>query len=187
MERVINRVKQIVLSPEDALSEVKSESMTVAGAMKEYVAIVAAIPAAATFLGLIGHANFFRNLIFSAVIYVMGCVSVLIFGKIVDALAPRFSSTKSDLNAFKLSAYAFTPGFVAGVFNINPNLSIFGLLGSLYGIYVFYLGAPVLMQTAEDKKVLYTVACIVAMFVVMAILWSIVTGLVWSGTYGYRY
>ena len=96
MEQIINRVKRIIMSPQDALNEVKSESMTVTGAMKEYVVFVAAIPAAAMFLGLIGHANFFRNLIFSALVFAMGCVNVFVFGKVIDALATYFSSTRSD-------------------------------------------------------------------------------------------
>ncbi len=183
MEEIVSRLKGILMAPEEALREVKGEVWGVSEMMKGYVAILAAVPAAAFFVGLIGRGNFFRTLIFCGMIYGMGFVNVFVFGKIIDALAGYFNSTKSDLNAFKLSVYSMTPAFVAGLLNVNPSLNFLGTLVSLYGIYIFYLGLPILMETPEDKRVLYTVACIVAMVVVSIIVWSIVVALAWGSSY----
>lgn len=181
MDKIFDRVKRILVSPQEALVEVKSETMTVADTMKNYVAYVAAIPAAAWLIGLLGRAPFFRAIMYSLLTYAMGLAMVFIFGKVVNALAPHFNSTKNDLNAFKLAMYCYTPGFVAGVFNINPTLSILATLGSLYGIYVFYLGLPVLMETPEDKRIVYTIVTVIVMIIVVVILGSIVTALAWGG------
>lgn len=158
MDQVVARAKNILMTPEQALTEVKSEAVGASELMKNYVAVVAAIPAVATFIGMIGHMPFFRALFFCAFLYAIGLAGVFIFGKVIDALAPHFNSTKNDLNAFKLAAYCCTPGFIAGVFSINQSLGFLSLLGSLYGIYIFYLGLPVLMETPEDKRLIFA-AC----------------------------
>lgn len=182
MEKVIERVKSILLSPKDALNAVKSESTSVADFIKEYVAIVAAIPPISQFIGLalVGHPvfgrrNFFASLLFAALLYALSLIGVFVFGKIVNALAPNFDSTKDDLNAFKLVVYAFTPGFVAGIFNIVPSLSVLAMLGSLYGIYILYIGLPILMDTPENKGVAYTIVSLIIGVVVMIVIGSIAT------------
>ncbi len=184
MEKIIERVKSILLAPKDALAAVKSEEMSVADFMKEYVAIVAAIPPIAQFIGfaMVGHPVFGRrsliaSLLFAALSYVLTLVSVLVFGKVINALAPNFGSTKNDLNAFKLVVYAFTPGLVAGIFNIVPSLSVLAMLGTLYGIYILYLGLPILMATPEDKNVAYTIVSLICGLVLMVVIYWIATGI----------
>jgi hypothetical protein len=191
MEKVFERAKRIILSPTEALTEVKTESTTVMTLMKEYVVFVAAIPALAQFVGyalvglpIVGRYPFFRSLMFALFSYVLSLVGVIVVGKVVDLLAPSFNSTKNDLNAFKLAAYSMTPAFVAGIFNLIPSLGVLALLGSLYGIYVLYLGLPVLMGTAEDKRAIYTVATIVVVVIVMVIVTAIAGALAWSGGAG---
>lgn len=183
MEKVLERAKNIILGPVAALSAVKTESATVTGLMKEYVIYVAAIPALANFLGwtLFGHFPFFRSLIFAACSYVLSLVSVVIVGKVIDFLAPSFNSTKNDLNAFKLAVYSMTPGFVAGIFGLIPALAMLSFLGSLYGIYVLYLGLPILMATPDDKRPIYTVAIIIVVVIVMVVISVIAGAIAWSG------
>jgi len=183
MEETLNRIKKLLLTPDDALREVKTEEWSAMEAAKNYVAIVAAIPALAALIGLIGRGGFFRVLIFAALMYVMGFVNVYVLAKIMDLLAPYFGSTQTETGSFKLSAYAFTPAFVAGVLNVNPSLSTLGTLVSLYGIYILYLGLPVLMGTPENKRVLYTLACIVAVAIVSVIMWTVIGGLAWGSGY----
>ncbi|MFQ5649243.1 MAG: Yip1 family protein [bacterium] len=170
MEKLIARVKTILVTPEKALQEVKDEAMNITETMKQYVAILAAVPAAATFYGLLRSESFFSNLIYSAFVFAIGLAGVFVSGKIIDAFAPHFNSTKNDLNAFKLSLCAFTPALLAGLFTINPDMWILWLLGSFYGVYVLYLGVPVLMETPEDKRIAYAAVNAVVIYVVMLIL-----------------
>jgi hypothetical protein len=180
MQKVFERVKKIILSPKDALAEVKGEEIVVMDFMKEYVAIVAAIPAVAMFIGLIGRgSSIFSMVIFAAWSYLVGLVLVFVFGKIIDALATSFNATKSDVNAFKLSAYSYTPYFVAGIANINPVLSILSIIGFIYGIYILYLGTQTLMDAPQDKAILYTVVAIIinaVVYVLLAMIAAVITG-----------
>jgi len=182
MEKLIERVKSILLSPKDALTAVKSEEMSIADFMKEYVAILAAIPAVAQFIGLalVGHSVFGRRsfigtLFYAALFYIFSLVSIFVYSKVIDALAPNFNATKNDLSAFKLTVYAWTPAFVAGIFHIVPGLQVLAMLGGLYGIYILYLGLPILMESPEDKTVAYTIVSLIVGLILMVIIGSIAT------------
>ncbi len=178
MEQVIARIKNILMTPEAAIEELKSETMNVTDVMKEYVVIAAAVPGAAMFFGLIGpQLPLLRSLLYGVFIYAICVAGVLGFGKIIDALAPHFNSTKNDTNAFKVSLAAFTPSFVSGIFNLNPNLTFLWVLGSLYGTYILYLTLPKLMETPEDKRIAYAAIGSVVIYVVMFVLWRIARGI----------
>ncbi len=180
MDKIIERVKSILLSPRDALTAVKSEEISVADFMKEYVAILAAIPAVAQFIGLalVGHSVFGRRsfigtLFYSALFYILSLVSIFVYSKVINALAPRFNATKNDSSAFKLTVYSWTPAFVAGIFHIIPGLQVLAMLGGLYGIYILYLGLPILMESPEDKTVAYTVVSLIVALILMVVIGSI--------------
>jgi len=182
MEKIIERVKSILLSPKDALTAVKSEEMSIADFMKEYVAILAAIPAVAQFIGLalVGHSVFGRRsfigtLFYAALFYIFSLVSIFVYSKVIGALAPSFNATKNDLSAFKLTVYAWTPAFVAGIFHIVPGLQVLAMLGGLYGIYILYLGLPILMESPEDKTVAYTVVSLIVGLILMVVIGSVAT------------
>ena len=188
MEKIIERVKSILLSPKDALTAIKSEEVSIAAFMKEYVAILAAIPAVSIFIGwaLVGHSVFGRRsfigtLFYAALFYILSMVSVFVYSKVIDALAPSFNATKNDLNAFKLTVYAWTPAFVAGIFHIVPGLQVLAMLGALYGIYILYLGLPILMESSEEKTVAYTVVGLLVALLTMVLIWFIAGAIALGG------
>ena len=161
IKEVFERAKKIFLSPQAALTEVKSEEMNIADTMKNYVAIIAAIPAAALIIGSFGRADFFNNLVFAILVYVMSLGGVILLGKIVNALAEKFGAAKDEANAFKLAVYCTTPMFIYRILNINPKLSLFALLvGILHGIYIIYVGLPILMDTSEEKNIPFIAASV---------------------------
>lgn len=47
------------------------------------------------------------------------------------------------------------------------------MLFSLFGLYILYLGVPILMETPQDKALTYTLVIIVAMIVIYAVIGSI--------------
>ncbi len=59
-----------------------------------------------------------------------------------------------------------TPYFVAGVLYIFPVLSILVFLASLYGLYILYLGLPVMMETPKEKAIGYLIVAIIVMLIV---------------------
>ncbi len=98
--------------------------------------------------------------------YVGALIGAFIMMLIVDALAPSFGGTKNQVAAMKLVAYSLTAGFVAGVFGLLPMLGILRLLAAFYGIYLFWLGVPVLMKCPREKATAYTAVVVVIVFVV---------------------
>jgi hypothetical protein len=72
-------------------------------------------------------------------------------------------------------AYGLTAGCVAGVLYLVPSLllSLLVFLAMCYGVYVFWLGLPVLMKCPKDKAVGYAAVVIVIAIVAGAVIGGI--------------
>jgi len=192
MEKLIERVKSILLNPKETWEIIKSEEETQMSIIKNYLLILAAIPPVASFIGqvivgttipLVGHYRipFFTGLIWAILQYVLLIAGIYISAIVVNALAPNFGGAKNNIAAFKLVAYTYTVPLVAGVLDLVPTLSVIAFLLSLYGIYVFYLGLPVMMGNPKEKTTSYTVVAILVIIVVLVIVQG-VAGLVLGST-----
>jgi hypothetical protein len=182
---LVRRIQDILLHPADTWPTIAAEPTDVGTLFRQYVLILAAIPAVAGFIGmtLIGVGFFGWHMqvpllwgLSSAVLrYLLTLAMIYVLALIVDALARSFGGTPDRQKAFKLVAYAATAGLVGGVFSLIPALGVLALLASLYSIYLFYVGLPTLMGCPPEKAVGYTA--------VVAVL-SIVAGLVIGGIVG---
>ncbi len=181
---LIQRVKNILTTPKTEWPVIDSEPDSIGGLYKNYVAILAAIPAVCLLIGMLAFGGRFlpmNFLIAQAVItYLVSLASVYILALIIEALAPSFGGTKDRVKAFKVAAYASTAAWVVGIFYLLPFLIILGLVGGLYSLYLLYLGLPVLMKTPADKSVVYTVAIVVAAIVINLVLGAITAQVLWS-------
>jgi len=188
---LIPRVQGIILKPKEEWIKIKDEPTTIAQLFAPYAVILAAIPVVARFIGwgligfripYLGGSWMGRALLYSIFSYVFSLAVVYAFGWVINALAPNFSSTQNLSNAMKLAVYSMTPAWVAGIFHIIPALGVLAVLGSLYGIYILYLGFNTpLLGTPKEKTVGY---CVVS-FVVMIVL-SVVVGLVLGAVFTMR-
>lgn len=186
---LISRAKNMVLSPKAEWEVVANEQSSVKSIYLEYLVVLAAIPAVAGFIGmsLIGFSMFgvtvrtpfVAGIVQMILSYGMSLAMVFVIGLIVDALAPSFKAEKNPLNAFKLAAFSMTPGMLAGILHILPSLAPLAILASLYGIYVLYLGVPVLMKAPQDKALPYT-----AVIIVCAIVLGFIVGAVTAAVGG---
>ncbi len=178
---IVARAKGLITRPREEWHVVAGEPSDTAGLFKSYVIPVSAIPAVAAFIGVALFARIFAAalpgfslgalLVQSVVSYVLGLAGVWVFGKIVQALAPRFGGTGEEVPAIKLAAYSPTAMWLAGVFALVPPLGIFALLG-LYSLYILYKGVPVVARVPEDKALVFTlalVACAIALNLVIAL------------------
>jgi hypothetical protein len=102
---------------------------------------------------------------------------------VIDFLAGTFDGQRNLGNAMRVSAYAPTAGWLAGVFNIIPFLGILGILG-LYSIYLLHTGLVALMRPPESKAVIYTIAVIVCLFVVGFVVIGVVGAIFGLGMMG---
>ena len=186
---LIERAKNIVLQPKSEWQVIAGETTTTGDLYKNYIVPLAAIGPVASFLGLslIGTSvpflgtirmPFLSGLSMAVVSYVMALVGVFVIALVIDYLAPHFGGEKNPIQALKVAAYSFTPAWLAGVLHLIPMLGVLVLLASLYGLYLLYLGLPVLMKAPQDKAVPYT-----AVVVVCAIVVSVIIGVV-AGLFG---
>ena len=165
---LVDRVKNILLTPRTEWSAIAGETATVPGLYTGYIMILAAIGpiALALRMGLFG-----MGLGIALVSYVIALVMAYVLAWIVDALAPSFGGEKNLERSLQLVAYSFTAAWVAGIFHLVPLVgSLLSLAGSLYSLYLFYLGAPVLRKCAAEKAAGFTVVVVLCAIVAGAIL-----------------
>ena len=184
--KIIARVKAILLTPKTEWPVIAAEPATVADLYKNYILWLAAIPALALLIGtfgLFGIRYAIRN-------YVISLVMTFVGALIVDALAPTFGGQKNQAQALKTVAYSSTAFWVAGIVLIVPLLGV--LLGWIvilaalvYAIYLFYLGLPHTMKCPPEKAGAYTAVSAIIVVVGGWILSAILASVLGLGAVGY--
>jgi hypothetical protein len=181
---LVERVQDILLRPKETWPEIKADQTTIVDLFRSYAVILAIIPAVAqiigvtvvgfSFMGLRYRTPFGSALAHGLLSYCTSLASLYLIAFIMDSLAPKFASQKNMLNAFKLAVYCWTPSWVVGVLLIIPALSWLVALFSLYGLYLFYLGLPLLMDTPRDKVTIYFLVVVALSIVVIAFIGAVV-------------
>ena len=167
---LVERVKAIITTPKTEWPVIANEPGDAGFLFPNYVAILAAIPAVCSFIGLVvfGVPIVFA-LVGAVVKYLLTFVVLYIVAMIVDALAPTFGGQKNFAAALKVTVYSYTPYWLAGIFTLIPGLRFLTILG-LYGLYLLYLGLPPLMRCPEDKAIVYAAAVVVCALVLSWVL-----------------
>src|SRR5215475_2414120 len=181
---LVPRVTNILTKPRQEWPVITSESTDVATLYKEYIVLLAAVPAICSFIGMtvigvpipffgtmrVGVVSGLTGLV---VRYVLSLAAAYVAAIIVEKLAPTFQSQGSTIQALKLVAYASTPAWVAGVLSLFPPLVPLTILAGLYGVYLFYLGLPHLMKTPPDKVIPYMIVSAIVIFVMYLIVGAV--------------
>jgi hypothetical protein len=186
--KMINKIIKIITIPKEALREVSTQSMP-----RNDVIMYLAIIGIPTFIGiLIGYgflwywgSYFLVPAVAGAIIYyIVAIIGIILFGYLLNAFALTFKSQQNQAQALKLVAYASTPWLLAGIFYILPFLWPLVLLAGLYGLYILYLGLPILMGTPEDQQLPYLIISAIIFVVIMLVLWWITNAIIWNIAYG---
>ena len=167
----VARVKAILIDPAAAWRGFEKDIGDPAYLLSRYVAVLALIPALSSFVGatLIGvvapsgtilRTDLIGGLFGAIFSYAASCAIVVLLGLIIDLLAPRFGGRRNFEDAFKLAVYSFTPLWLAGIFLLMPGLH-FLLLTGVYGIYLFWLGAPRLAKVPEQQAANFTLVIVI--------------------------
>ena len=192
---IVDRIKNICLTPNTEWPVIANEPGSTGSLLTGYVAPLAAVSAAAGFIGvsLVGQTGFFTGTYRLPIVAGLGLavwtfigavIGVVVVGFLINALAPTFGAQQDMAQAMKVAVYSFTPAWVAGVLRIIPALGVLAILGAFYGFYLLYLGLPALMKAPKDQAAGYTVVTIVAAVVVIVVV-NVVGGLMFvSGAIG---
>ena len=186
MPNIVERAKSVCVSPDSTWAVIASERTEAAPLITGYVLPLAGAAALAQVIGLsvvgqnLGLLGTYRlpittglGLAIASVVW--AAVGVVVMSFIIDALAPTFGAEKSREQALKVAVYSATPVWVAGVLQIIPVLGVVVLFGSLYALYLLYLGLPRLMKCPADKTPGY-LGSVIAAAIVIGLIGSLVVG-----------
>jgi hypothetical protein len=191
--KLIARIQAILLTPKTEWPVIAAEPETVANLYKKYILILAAIPAVAGFVkgSLIGVTIPYLGTVRTPIgmgitgmilTYALTLGLVYVVALIINALAPNFGGEKNQVQALKVTAYAYTAGWVASIAQIIPWIGwVIALAGSIYGIYLLYLGLSPTMRNPADKSVVYTIVIVVIGFILSFVIGAIVGGITAAG------
>jgi hypothetical protein len=180
INKLIARVKAILLTPKTEWPVIAGEQATVADLYKNYIVILAALPAIAYFikfsiLGVGGFGFGFREgmgagIMHMVVSYLISLGVVYVAALIADALAPTFGAQKNQVQALKAISYSWTASWVAGI-GILLGVwigGLIGLAGLIYAIYLLNMGLQQTMKCPPEKAAGYT--AVTAILSVLAVL-----------------
>jgi uncharacterized membrane protein len=169
------RARNILMQPVQEWRTVAAEPADVGALLRDYAAPLSAIPVFCGWIGgsVIGYGSFrvglvrgFANAVVSWLFGLVGCWLAAI---VIEKLAPSFASRGSTAQALKLVVYASTPVWLAGVLDLVPPLAVLILIAALYGLYLFYVGLPIVMHTPADKVIPYIAVSAIAVIVAMVV------------------
>jgi len=175
MPPLLARIKNIMLEPRSEWPLIATEQ---GGPWRplSYVAILAAIPAIAGFLGttFVGTSvsiGTFRDpiwlgLLKTLVSFLFSFAIVYVTAFAIDVMAPYFGAQRRFGNALKLAAYSFTPVWLIGIVLLFPGLRFLTILG-LYAVRLLWTGVHPLMGAPRNKVLPYALAIAAAAFVIV--------------------
>lgn len=195
MPGLLQRIKNIVLEPKTEWPVIAPEATSPAQLYTGYAMPLAAFAAVMSFvhMSVIGvslpFSGVFRSPIGSGLVYALlafgfGLLGLFLVALIINALAPTFSGIRNQRQALKVAAYSFTPAWLAALLALSPILpTLLQFVAGCYGIYVLYLGLPILMQAPREKAFGYT-ATVVICTIVLGILFGVLSAT--TGYFGHR-
>lgn len=177
--QLVERVRRLVEHPKQEWAAIEEEDIDRKEIYTRYVMILAAIPPVAGFIGYsivgvgaLGHTvrvPLATGIAHMIVGYLLALGAVYLLALVINFFAQRFDAPEDFMSALKLAAFAPTPGWVAGIFNVIPSLWIIGVLMSLYGLYLIFVGLPILMRPPAEKFPPYLVVVVMAAIVLVAV------------------
>ena len=193
--KVTARVKAILANPKAEWPVIAAEPASVTSLYAGYIAILAALPAIAGFIkgSLIGFSMFgisVRTPIAAGIgsmllTYLLSLIVVYVMALVINALAPTFDGQKDSVQALKTIAYAWTASWLAGVAMIVPWLGwIIALAGSVYAIYLLYLGLPHTMKCPPEKAGAYTAVSVIIAIVLTWLVGLLVAAMIGTASLG---
>ncbi len=178
---LIDRVKNILLSPKDEWPKIAAETETVQSLYTGYIMILAAIGP----IALLIH-SLAVGAVAAIIVYLISLGACYVVALIVDALAPTFGGEKNFIQSLKLTAYSYTATWVAGIFQLLGLLGgLIALLAIIYSLYTFFVGVTVMKKCPADKAVPYTVVVVLCVLVAGAVIGALLRSMMFGATLGF--
>ena len=163
--KLASRVRNIITRPAQEWIAIAGETTSHTELMEKYVAPLAAIAPICSFLAnlLLWHRSLLVTCVLAVLAFIMEFPYVLIVASIADSAAASFGGERNPNGAVRLVAYAWTPRWLAGIFNLAPAIGAFAIpAATLYGFYLLYLGVKPIMRVPAERSTVYVVVVVAA-------------------------
>lgn len=165
------RLSGLFTNPKHEWTVIAGEATDIAGIYRQFILIVAAVPAVSLILRLTVSGAPFAGLRTALASYLAAISGPLVAALVIEQLAPKFQSRGHTVQALKIVAYSSAPVWLAGIFVLIPGLaSVATLVGLVYGLYLFYLGLPPVLGTPREQAVPFMVLCALTLLVINIVL-----------------
>ena len=174
------RLKGLIMKPTSTWEMIRDESVTVS---RLWVLLFqwAAIPAISSFFGLwlvgdwislkpILRLSFGRALTFASVGYLVMVGGVWLLSRLLVALSLRSGEEADEGKALKVVLFSMTPYLAAGILYLYPPLSSLIFIAALYGLYLLFIGLPVVTGIPRDDlfpTILLMIVALMGFFLVV--------------------
>ena len=168
MDKLILRIKNIILKPKDTWQTIKTEEATIKSIISQYLIFLAIVPAvAAAFYFRDRFTEFAAVALVGALLFaVLNIVGIYVTAKLVQVLAAKFEATTTDIDVFKLIAYSMTPALLGTVLFLIPLLTGVAFIIALYSLFILYVGFPVLISCPDAKRLPFSLLSMVIMYAI---------------------
>jgi len=189
--KFIARVKYVLMTPVEAWNTIKAESTTVKELYVDYLIPLALItplcaivkrvlfgPPQIPIANIVIPSSVADTIGQQVVGFGMMLVLMFVFMHIMAAIAPKFQGSSDPVQCLKLIAYSGTPSAAVALLMFIPYIgSLAALVGALFGIYLFWIGIPVLLGIAPERRVPFVCVTIVANFIAGMLVSMVVRGI----------
>lgn len=178
---IILRVKNILVDPGKEWKEIKEETQTRSGLIREYALPIILLLTIAAFIGMLLFRNYVTAgiMVINAVITFFGAFfSIYISAYIINVMAINFESKKDFNSSFRLVVYSYTALFIAHTIGSLILPLFFITVFGIYSAYILWMGLGIIMETPVEKNVAYGLVSsftILGVYVIMNILLSTIT------------
>lgn len=177
------RIRNIVFTPKAEWRVIQAEPTSVARLYSGYIVPMAAFASGMSFfrLSVAGvevpaggtvRVPLVGGLFTSLLTFVMSLVGLYVVGFVINMLASAFGGARDQRQALKTAAYALTPAWLGTALSLLPLGAFLQFIAGMYGVYVLYVGLPVMMQVKEDGAGGYA-SCVVACTVGVGLLFGL--------------
>jgi len=194
---ILEHTLGILLHPDSEWKAIRNERHSFLQVFLSHVPFLALIPTIASYYGVtqigwtIGDGDPIRlaagsALSLCAATYVSLLAGVYILGEFINWMAKTYGVRDSDdqrhYEGTALAVYVTTPVFLAGIFQLYPDLwvnAIATCIAGAYAVYLVYEGIPILMNISKDQAFMYATS-VVTVGLVMMVVVRVGSVLVWG-------
>lgn len=194
---ILNHTLGIFLHPDSEWESIRQEQRSFQSVFFGHIPFLALIPCVSAYVGVtkvgwtIGDGAPVllaaeSALAFCTLAYMGLLIGVYLFGEFINWMARTYGvqddKQRRHDESGAMAVYVSTPMFLAGIFNIYPQLWLIVISLSIAGVYTVYLiyeGMPILMRLDKERAFMYS-SSVITVGLVLMVSTMIATVLVWS-------